>query len=60
MTGLLDSAERTAVLSALDPSRGNRSDAARHLGVVRSRLYRMLARQGLKGSSSGDRSDLRS
>jgi transcriptional regulator of acetoin/glycerol metabolism len=47
---LLHSAERTAILGALDHSRGNLSDAARHLGVARSTLYRMLARQGLRGN----------
>jgi transcriptional regulator with PAS, ATPase and Fis domain len=49
--GLLHSAERTAVLGALDHSRGNLSEAARHLGVARSTLYRMLIRQGLRGNS---------
>ncbi len=44
----LDSAERTAVLHALDHSRGNISLAARHLGVARSTLYRMMVRQGLR------------
>ena len=48
---LLLAAERTAVLGALDQSRGNLSEAARHLGVARSTLYRMLARQGLRGIS---------
>ncbi len=48
----LHSAERTAVLGALDHSQGNLSEAARHLGVARSTLYRMLARQGLWGSSA--------
>jgi transcriptional regulator of acetoin/glycerol metabolism len=43
----LHTAERTAVLGALDHSRGNLSEAARHLGVARSTLYRMLSRQGL-------------
>ncbi len=46
----LHSAERAAVLGALDHSRGNLSDAARHLGVARSTLYRMLARHGLRAS----------
>ena len=46
----LSAAERTALLGALDHSRGNLSEAARHLGVARSTLYRMLIRQGLKGS----------
>jgi transcriptional regulator of acetoin/glycerol metabolism len=50
--GLLDTAERMAVLNALDHSRGNLSNAARHLGVARSTLYRMLARQGLWSSGS--------
>ena len=49
---LLHSAERTAVLGALDHSGGNLSEAARHLGVARSTLYRMLIRQGLRGTSS--------
>ncbi len=48
--GLLLSAERTAVLGALDHSRGNLSETARHLGVARSTLYRMLERQGLRGA----------
>jgi transcriptional regulator with PAS, ATPase and Fis domain len=41
-------AERTALLQALDQSRGNLSDAARSLGVARSTLYRMLARHDLR------------
>ena len=48
---MLQSAERTAVLHALDHSKGNLSDAARHLGVARSTLYRMLVRQGLRAGS---------
>jgi transcriptional regulator of acetoin/glycerol metabolism len=47
---LLSSVERGAVLRALDRSRGNMSDAARHLGVARSTLYRMLDRHGLRGN----------
>jgi transcriptional regulator of acetoin/glycerol metabolism len=42
------------VLGALDHSGGNLSEAARHLGVARSTLYRMLARQGLRGSGDPD------
>ena len=42
------SAERTALLQALDRSRGNLSDAARCLGVARSTLYRMLARHDVR------------
>jgi transcriptional regulator of acetoin/glycerol metabolism len=45
---LLSSAEREAVLRALDRSRGNLSEAARQLGVARSTLYRMLERHGLR------------
>ncbi len=48
---LLQTAERTALLNALDHSKGNLSAAARHLGVARSTLYRMLERQGLREGS---------
>jgi transcriptional regulator with PAS, ATPase and Fis domain len=41
-------AERSALLQALDQSRGNLSDAARSLGVARSTLYRMLGRHHLR------------
>ena len=41
-------AERSALLHALDQSRGNLSDAARFLGVARSTLYRMLVRHRLR------------
>jgi transcriptional regulator of acetoin/glycerol metabolism len=47
-TELLSSAEREAVLRALDQSRGNLSEAARQLGVARSTMYRMLERHGLR------------
>jgi len=46
------SAERAAVLRAINASRGNLSDAARVLGVARSTLYRMIARHGLKAGDS--------
>jgi len=44
-------AERTALLNALDQSGGNLSDAARLLGVARSTLYRMLARHELRADA---------
>ncbi len=47
----LATAEREALLRALEQSRGNLSDAARRLGVARSTLYRMLGRHGLSSSA---------
>jgi sigma-54 dependent transcriptional regulator, acetoin dehydrogenase operon transcriptional activator AcoR len=41
-------AERAALLQALDRSRGNLSEAAKSLGVARSTLYRMLVRHDLR------------
>jgi transcriptional regulator of acetoin/glycerol metabolism len=49
---LRSSAEREALLRALDLSGGNLSGAARHMGVARSTLYRMLDRHALRGEKS--------
>ena len=39
---LLQDVERSAILHALRETGGNRSDAARVMGISRSRLYRRL------------------
>ncbi|MCF7550708.1 sigma-54-dependent Fis family transcriptional regulator [Pseudonocardia sp. WMMC193] len=46
-SGLLESAEREAVAEALRQAGGNRSTAARALGVGRNTLYRKMRRFGL-------------
>jgi len=44
---LLASVERRAILSALQRARGRRSQAARDLGISRSRLYRRMEALGI-------------
>ena len=49
---VLQAAERRAVAAALDRAAGNKSEAARRLGITRKALYRRLARHGLPERSS--------
>jgi DNA-binding NtrC family response regulator len=45
----LDLVERDHILSILERTRGNKSEAARALGVSRRAFYRKLDRHGLSG-----------
>jgi len=44
---LLESAEREAIIKALDAASGNKSEAAELLGMGRTTLYRRLRQLGL-------------
>ena len=44
---LLESAERDAIIKALDMASGNKSEAAELLGMGRTTLYRRLRQLGL-------------
>jgi len=48
-----DEAERAHVAAALSRSGGNRSAAARLLGISRNALYRLLQRHGLEEGAAG-------
>jgi len=48
LKGALEEAELAAVTRALSAAGGNLSQAARHLGVSRPTLYRLLRSHGLK------------
>jgi transcriptional regulator with AAA-type ATPase domain len=47
--GLLEAAEREAIIRALDSSAGNKSEAAGLLGIGRTTLYRRIRQLGLDG-----------
>ena len=45
-------AEREAILGALKSARGNKSRAAKHLGITRKSLYRRMAKYGIRGEEA--------
>ena len=45
-------AEREAIVGALKASRGNKSRAAKHLGITRKSLYRRMAKYGIGGEET--------
>ncbi len=47
--GLMESAEREAIIRALDAAAGNKSEAAALLGIGRTTLYRRIRQLGLDG-----------
>jgi two-component system response regulator AtoC len=47
LSAIVRDAERTALLRALERAGGNRTDAARALGVSRSTFYAKLKQYGL-------------
>ena len=47
--GLMEAAEREAIIGALDTSAGNKSEAAALLGIGRTTLYRRIRQLGLDG-----------
>jgi DNA-binding NtrC family response regulator len=51
----VEAAERDAVVTALRLARGNKSLAARHLGVTRKSLYRRMAKYGIPPGAPGQR-----
>jgi len=44
----LEEMERSLIVKALDKARGNKTEAARLLGVTRRRLYSMMERLGMR------------
>ncbi|MFJ8931504.1 sigma-54-dependent Fis family transcriptional regulator [Streptomyces sp. NPDC102364] len=48
--GLIEEAERDAIIRALDTAAGNKSEAANLLGIGRTTLYRRLRQLGLDGN----------
>jgi transcriptional regulator of acetoin/glycerol metabolism len=50
--GLIEEAERDAIVRALDTAAGNKSEAATLLGIGRTTLYRKLRQLGLDGDES--------
>lgn len=50
--GLIEEAERDAIIRALDTAAGNKSEAATLLGIGRTTLYRKLRQLGLDGDES--------
>ncbi|WP_209440619.1 helix-turn-helix domain-containing protein [Streptomyces mutabilis] len=50
--GLIEEAERDAIIKALDAAAGNKSEAAALLGIGRTTLYRRLRQLGLEGDES--------
>jgi DNA-binding NtrC family response regulator len=57
-TGLPAGDERGAILAALERTGGNRSEAARVLGISRATFYRRLSELGLDVSGDGPRSQV--
>lgn len=51
----LSDRERMAVIDAMTLSQGNKTRAARHLGINRRKLYRLLEKHSLSGQSEGER-----
>jgi transcriptional regulator of acetoin/glycerol metabolism len=49
---LLETAEREAIIKALDAASGNKSEAAEMLGIGRTTLYRRLRQLGLDASET--------
>jgi transcriptional regulator of acetoin/glycerol metabolism len=46
---MMESAEREAIIRALDAATGNKSEAAGLLGIGRTTLYRRIRQLGLDG-----------
>ena len=45
--------EKRMILQALERARGNRSEAARQLGIARAQLYTKLEEYGIAGKGEG-------
>jgi transcriptional regulator of acetoin/glycerol metabolism len=51
--GSLEAAERQTITRTIQSVHGNLAQAARHLGISRSTLYRKVERYGLEGIVRG-------